>query len=232
MARQSGPSRPSPRRTGPARPGASRGRRSPARPSSTSTGAAVRGATEARGARGVVDGGPTGRRPRPTPRQPARPPRRSRPRLTSRAAVLLILVAVLAVSYASSLRAYLDQRSHLDDVQARIADSRAAIEALEREKERLDDPAYVEQQARERLNYVMPGEKPFVVLRDGEPIEVESRLTDPSTIDPQQPSPWWDDAWDSMLVAGDPPRRTDPLPRERISDPEGAPTDDDAADAD
>jgi len=140
----------------------------------------------------------------------------------------VLVVAVLAVSYASSMRAYLQQRDSLDDVQQRISSSEAAIAGLERERKRLDDPAYVEQQARE-LGYVHPGETPYVVLDGGDPLDVTSSLSDPTTVDPAEPQAWWDDAWGSVLVAGNPPRRTDPLPQTKITDPEGAPPADGAA---
>src|SRR3954452_10438229 len=109
-----------------------------------------------------------GRRPGAT--RPARPATAARPdgpaagapgerprsRLTGRAAVLVLVLAVLMVSYASSLRAYLQQRSHINDLKTSIAEREVAIDQLEQEKTRWDDPAYVEQQARERLGYVMP----------------------------------------------------------------------------
>jgi cell division protein FtsB len=195
--------------------------------------------TPSRGARPAGRGSGPGRtsRPRRTTAAPARDRGRAgragtgvaprpRPRLTSRAAILIVVLAVLAVSYSSLGRAYLVQREHLDDVQARIAASEAEIERLERERKRLDDPAYVETLARE-LGFVPVGEKPFVVLEDGEPLEVEAELSDPSTIDPAQPPAWWDDAWESVRIAGNPPRRTDPLPQTKITDPDGAPTEED-----
>lgn len=137
--------------------------------------------------------------------------------------IVVVIAVVLTLSYASSLRAYLVQRSQLDGLQADIAASQAAIEDLEQERERLEDPAYITQQARERLGMVRPGETPFVVLEDGRPLQVESQLTDPSTIDPASPPPWWEGAWESVRVAGNPPRRADPLPETLITDPDGAP---------
>jgi hypothetical protein len=135
----------------------------------------------------------------------------------------VLVLAVLAVSYASSLRAYLHQRDQIDTLESTITQRQAEIEQLEREKARWLDPEYVETEARERLGYVMPGETPFVVLRDGSPLEPESQLTDPSTIAPDEPRAFWDDAWETVLVAGNPQRRADPPPLTRIEEPEGAP---------
>ena len=83
---------------------------------------------------------------------------------TGRAAILVLVLAVLAVSYASSLRAYLQQRAHIGDVKEQIAEQQASIDDLEREKSRWDDAAFVRAQARERFGYLMPGETSYVVL--------------------------------------------------------------------
>jgi len=163
--------------------------------------------------------GPGAPRPaRPAPRPLAAPPgapgatgaagrERPRSRLTGRAAVLVLVLAVLTVSYASSLRAYLQQRGHINDLKASIAEREAAIDDLEDEKQRWEDPAYVEMQARERLGYVMPGEKTYLVLdENGEPLEPAAALQDPTTVLASTPSPWWDDGWASVELAGDPPK--------------------------
>ena len=145
---------------------------------------------------------------------------RSRPRFTGRAAILVIVLAVLAVSYASSLRAYLQQRSHIESLEGTITERQGQIDELEREKQRWQDPEFVETEARSRLGLVKPGETPFVALRDGLPLEPESSLTDPADVGTTElPPAWWDEAWDSVLVAGDPQRRADPPPLTRIDEP-------------
>ena len=152
-------------------------------------------------------------RPRPATRASVRtatPEPASTTRLTGRAGVLVLVLAVLAVSYASSLRAYLQQRGEIEEYQRTIAERRVDIAELEREKRRWEDPNFVRAQARERLGYVMPGETPFVVLQDGEPLEAESELTDPDSVAAEPPTAWWDTAWESVEVAGDPQRRTRP----------------------
>ncbi|WP_134741413.1 septum formation initiator family protein [Nocardioides sp. 503] len=134
-----------------------------------------------------------------------------RPRLTGRAAILVLVLAVLAVSYASSMRAYLDQRSEINALKSKIAERSADIDDLEREKRRWDDPAYVRQQARERLKFVMPGERSYVVLdENGEPLDSESELSDPDDLVKDAPEAWWARAWESVELAGDPPRQAKP----------------------
>ncbi|NYE35494.1 cell division protein FtsB [Nocardioides cavernae] len=129
-----------------------------------------------------------------------------RPRFTGRAAVLVLVLAVLTVSYASSLRAYLQQRSHIGDLKAQIAEREASIDDLEREKKRWDDPAYVKAQARARFGYLMPGESGFEVIGvDGKPLEAQAELNDPDDVIKTVPTAWWTSAWESMELAGNPP---------------------------
>ncbi len=137
-------------------------------------------------------------------------------RLTGRAMVLVLVLALLTVSYASSMRAYLQQRAHIGDLKDQIALREAKIGGLEREKRRWQDPAFVRQQAR-GLNYVMPGETAYVVLdENGDPLDQETSLTDPSTVDPKSPTAWWTTAWRSVELAGNPPK-PEPEPATKIN---------------
>jgi cell division protein FtsB len=143
---------------------------------------------------------------------------RRRPRLTGRATVLVLVLSLLTISYASSLRAYLDQRSHIDDLKSQIALRQARISDLEREKRRWEDPAFVRQQARD-LNYVMPGETAYVVLdEDGKPLDSDAELSDPATIAPKKPTAWWSTAWRSVELAGHPPEVDEQKPADKIDE--------------
>ncbi|MCW2758073.1 MAG: septum formation initiator family protein [Nocardioidaceae bacterium] len=118
---------------------------------------------------------------------------RERPRLTGRMAVLAVVFAVLVVSYASSLRAYLEQRSHIATVSAQIASSQSDITVLEREKKRWKDNSYVADQARARFGWVLPGEVAYQVIgADGKPLTGTDRLTDPAKVVRTVPTPRWD----------------------------------------
>jgi cell division protein FtsB len=138
-------------------------------------------------------------------------------------AVLVVVLAVLVVSYASSMRAYLEQRAHINDLHARIDSSERDIKALEREKRRWQDDAFVETQARERFGWVMPGETGYQVIdRDGRPMERDDELTDPDSLAPQAPDPWWDKVHGS-LEAADHPKKT-PTPKSSITPPPAEPS--------
>ena len=132
-------------------------------------------------------------------------------RLTSRAAVLVLVVAVLMVSYASSMKAFLQQRAHINDLKSQIIEREANIDVLEAEKGRWSDPAFVEQQARARLGYVMPGERTYLVLDEkGNALLPQSDLDDPAVVLSTTPTPWWSDAWASVELAGHPPKPAKP----------------------
>ena len=108
-------------------------------------------------------------------------------------AVLVVVLAVLVVSYASSMRAYLQQRAHINDLRAQIASSERDIKAMEREKRRWADDDYVKAQARQRFGWVMPGETSYQVIdRDGNPLQRGEELTDPNSVARTVPDPWWD----------------------------------------
>jgi cell division protein FtsB len=127
----------------------------------------------------------------------------ARPRLTGRAAILVLVLAVLMVSYASSMRAYLEQQRHLAALGQDIASSRTDIASLRREKKRWDDPAYVRTVAHQRFGWVLPGEIGFQVLDDtGKPLGHTDTLADPASVTEANRPLWWQSAWGSVVAAG------------------------------
>ena len=135
--------------------------------------------------------------------------------------MLVLVLAVLTVSYASSLKAYLQQRQHIGDLKQQIAQSEADIDLLEREKARWHDPAFVQSQARARFGYLMPGETSYVVLgEDGKPLESQTSLRPKKDVLVKEPTAWWETAWESVLLAGNPPVPEDkPQPLTKIGPP-------------
>ena len=145
---------------------------------------------------------PRGRNPKPPSKGGGTASRSARtagrPSLTSRAAVLAIVVGVLAVSYAYPLRAWYDQHSRRSALEQESAELRASINELETELQLWDDPAFVRAQARERLNFIMPGEVGYVVVD-------EAGATQPVTTAEGIPvtagGPWYSRLWASMEAA-------------------------------
>ena len=123
-----------------------------------------------------------------------------RPSLTGRAAVLAVVVCMLAISLAYPLREYLAQRGDIGEYRERVAQQRGRVAALEAARERWQDPAYVEAQARERLRYVMPGETAYVVL-EAEAAPVPDGVVVPQPAEAES-SPWFADLWHTVEAAG------------------------------
>ncbi len=78
--------------------------------------------------------------------------------------MLLGVLAILAASYALPVRAWLDQRAQIAEVAAERAELASEVADLQAALDLWDDAAYVRAQARERLNFVLPGEVGLVVL--------------------------------------------------------------------
>jgi hypothetical protein len=126
---------------------------------------------------------------------------------------LTVVLLILTISYASSLRIYFAQAHEISAIKADIASRQQRIDALSGELARWDDAAYVSAQARERLGWVVPGETGFTVVgADGEPLgggaQIEAEAASPA---PPQDA-WWDKMWGSVEAA-DKPAPPKPKPK-------------------
>ncbi|MFD0348973.1 septum formation initiator family protein [Kitasatospora aburaviensis] len=81
----------------------------------------------------------------------------ARPRFTSRATVLVLVLCSLVAILAYPTRQFISQRSEISAQRAKAEHARQQVEQLRREKTRWQDPEYVRAQARARLHYAMPG---------------------------------------------------------------------------
>ena len=135
----------------------------------------------------------------------------SRAKLTGRAAVLLLVVAVLAVSYASSMRAWLKQRSEINTLQRPDRRAAAGRRRAKLQKQRLHDPAYIQSLARSRFGWVLPGETGFRVIgADGKVLsDGGSQLSDPTQPAAPPKTEWWQDTYATVVSRG----RPSPTPR-------------------
>lgn len=146
---------------------------------------------------GARPGAKSGTR-RPSRRSAPAAQQRTRSRLTGRTAILALVALVLVISYASSLRAWLQQREDLAEARAQIESSQQNIDDLEREKRRWNDSAYVEQQARKRFGWVMPGEVGYRVIgENGETLGPAADLDD-EPVGMGKDAEWYERLWRSV----------------------------------
>lgn len=77
---------------------------------------------------------------------------------------ILLLVGLLVAMAIGPLRQLIEQRERISSVSSQLEELKSNNEALAERIERLQDPDYIEQQARAQAGLVRPGEIPFVVM--------------------------------------------------------------------
>ena len=118
---------------------------------------------------------------------------RTGPRFTSRAAVLAVVICAIALSLAYPVREYIAQSRQIDQLQAQRQMMLSQLASLGREQRRLNDPAYVEQQARDRLHLCLPGQTCYVIIGGGSARRRGGRRP--------RPRPWYERLWHSVQQA-------------------------------
>lgn len=126
-------------------------------------------------------------------------PRRPRRAVTGRALVLGTLVVLLLVVLASPLNRYFQSRSALNDAAQKLKDDKARVSQLQQQINRWGDPGYIQQQARERLQYAMPGDTVFVVVDRGQKNDIVR--TAGAGAAPGDQAGWNARLWDSVTRA-------------------------------
>ena len=190
-------------------------------PSATTEPTAATGAAcarEADGNRGP--GGPAKGKPRP----PATPKTRPAPgaaggKATRRAAAaesnesldpvpakafsgrllaLGVVMIAITILLAPTVKIFLDKRAEIAGLQADIAAKQAKQEDLKRQVSRWQDPNYVKQQARDRINMVMPGETGYWVFGSDLPAAQSSGTAGAASAQDPANVPWVDALWESV----------------------------------
>ncbi len=76
---------------------------------------------------------------------------------------LVAVFFIFALVLAPPIQHYFTQRAQINALRAQVDSDRSALEAARIELTRWQDPDYVKAQARERLHFVMPGERQYIV---------------------------------------------------------------------
>lgn len=120
------------------------------------------------------------------------------PLFTGRAVLLGALVLLLALTLAGPIRSYVAGRQELAELAAESQALSLRAQQLQTELDRQSDPAYLAQQARERLNYVLPGDR-LIVVADGEVVEGEQPAQAPDAVN--EALPWYVGLMESIATA-------------------------------
>ena len=118
-----------------------------------------------------------------------------RPRFTSRAAVLVVVVCAIALSLAYPVREYIAQLRQISQMQAEQAQVSAQLRQLRAESRALATPAYVEQQARDRLHMCLPTQTCYIIINGTRP---PARA---AVVPGAAATPWYERLWSSVHQA-------------------------------
>jgi len=149
---------------------------------------------------GRVRPGPGRRAPQPGIGDGPRPPQAERSRLTSRAAVLAVVLCAIALSLAYPVREYIAQRRQIDQLEAQRQSIAIELGRLEQQQKLLSSNAYVEQQAQDKLHMCPPAEKCYVIINRPPPPGKAAAGHASGT-------PWYERLWSSVRQADKAPAR-------------------------
>ncbi len=149
--------------------------------------------------------------PRRAPRAPVRrPPRRAVDvrgwlggiRFSGFMAIMMGLVVLAAFVLVPTIGTYVDQRQQIVALRQAVQVSQTDIAALQSQRDRWKDPAYITTQARERLYYVRPGEVVYLVDNDLTPAQMPQDATPVSSTVEQTRTDWMAQLVRSVTAAG------------------------------
>ncbi len=90
-----------------------------------------------------------------------------RRRTSGRAISLWSIFFVLTLAVAPPIKHYFTQRAQISALNAQLTNDHKALDAARKELQLWKDPEYIKTQARERLHFVLPGERQYIVTENG-----------------------------------------------------------------
>jgi cell division protein FtsB len=90
-----------------------------------------------------------------------------RRRTSNRVLALSAIFFILALTIAPPVKHYFTQRAQISALKAELSADNTALQKAREELLLWQDPEYIKSQARERLHFVLPGERQYIVT-DGD----------------------------------------------------------------
>ena len=116
-----------------------------------------------------------------------------RPRFTSRAALLAIVVCAIALSLAYPVREYIAERRQIAQLQALNTQLSGRVDRLRAQEHAYSSRSFIEQQARDQLHMCFPAQKCYVVIYPSRPQRSSGQS--------HTATPWYDVLWKSVKEA-------------------------------
>jgi len=123
-----------------------------------------------------------------------------RRRGSQRTLSLVAILFIFALTLAPPVKNYFTQRAQISALESQLASDNSALVAAQQELERWKDPSYVKSQARERLHFVLPGERQYIVTG----VDGNNEPAPTTKVEDQLPQgqPWYTKMIASITEAG------------------------------
>ena len=117
-----------------------------------------------------------------------------RRRTSNRVLALSAIFFILALTIAPPVKHYFTQRAQISALKSQLSADNTALQKAREELTLWQDPEYVKSQARERLHFVLPGERQYIVTEGENDLTRNSSTKIASSLADGQP-------WYSRLIA-------------------------------
>ncbi len=126
----------------------------------------------------------------------------NRQRGSGRSLTLFIILFALALTIAPPVKHYFTQRAQINSLRSQLDANNQALREARKELLLWQDPEYIKSQARERLHFVLPGERQYIVTESGN----QGNSTDGAQVANNIPDgqPWYTRLVASITEAGNP----------------------------
>ncbi|UKA51079.1 septum formation initiator family protein [Arthrobacter sp. FW305-123] len=117
---------------------------------------------------------------------------------SGRMLALAVVMIAITILLAPTVKIFLEKRAEISALEAEIAGRKAEQSELNKQLSRWQDPNYVKQQARDRINMVMPGETGYWVFGGEEAAGTPGGRTGSGSSANPENLPWVDALWESI----------------------------------
>jgi hypothetical protein len=97
------------------------------------------------------------------------------------------------------LRAYLSQKAQISDLRQQQRADQQAVAGLQATIDRYRNPASVQDEARSRLHYQMPGDKVYLLPPGPAPASSSGEKVHTPAVPGKQDQPWYAQLWGSAV---------------------------------
>ena len=117
---------------------------------------------------------------------------------SGRMLALAVVMIAITIMLAPTVKIFFDKRAEIAALNADIAASQDEQDSLRQQLSRWKDPNYVKQQARDRINMVMPGETGYWVFGSDLPAGSSGDAAGEGSQQDPAELPWVDSLWESV----------------------------------